>query len=136
MSEIKKINVNGALYDVTGGEVIANPELEGTEPDLTGLQVGDTKYAVAQGGSDNNFVVTFDGNNQQSKTNEEILTAFQSGKLVYFHGDNYSDMLRFAYFDNSEAQYIFNLMYNANNGNDNGIYWDNSTQKFIVQIMA
>ena len=34
-----------------GTEVIANPTLAGTEADLTGLQVGDTKYAVPQGGS-------------------------------------------------------------------------------------
>lgn len=31
--------------------VIANPTLVGTEANLTGLQVGDTKYAVLQGGS-------------------------------------------------------------------------------------
>lgn len=35
--------------DVT--EVVANPTLAGTEANLTGLQVGDTKYAVPQGGS-------------------------------------------------------------------------------------
>lgn len=40
--------------DVTtlgGTEVVANPTLAGTEANLTGLQVGDTKYAVPQGGS-------------------------------------------------------------------------------------
>lgn len=31
-------------------EVIANPELSGDEANLTGLQVGDTKYKVPQGG--------------------------------------------------------------------------------------
>ena len=31
-------------------QVTANPTLAGTEADLTGLQVGDTKYAVPQGG--------------------------------------------------------------------------------------
>lgn len=51
MSDIKKINVNGTLYDVAGGSgVIANPELEGTEPDLEGLEVDGTKYKVPQGG--------------------------------------------------------------------------------------
>lgn len=34
--------------DVT--EVVANPTLAGDEANLTGLQVGDTKYAVPQGG--------------------------------------------------------------------------------------
>lgn len=31
--------------------VVANPTLAGTEADLTGLQVGDTKYAIPAGGS-------------------------------------------------------------------------------------
>ena len=31
-----------------GTEVVANPELAGTESDLTGLQVGETKYKVEQ----------------------------------------------------------------------------------------
>lgn len=34
-----------------GTEVIANPTLAGTEADLTGLQVGNTKYKVPSGGS-------------------------------------------------------------------------------------
>ena len=33
-----------------GTTVVANPELEGTEPDLTGLEVEGTKYKVPQGG--------------------------------------------------------------------------------------
>lgn len=33
-----------------GTEVIANPTLAGTEADLTGLQIGDTKYAIPSGG--------------------------------------------------------------------------------------
>ena len=33
-----------------GTTVVANPTLSGTEANLTGLQVGDTKYAVPQGG--------------------------------------------------------------------------------------
>ena len=32
-------------------EVVANPTLAGDEAELTGLQVGDTKYAMPQGGS-------------------------------------------------------------------------------------
>lgn len=31
--------------------VVANPTMAGTESDLTGLQVGDTKYAIPSGGS-------------------------------------------------------------------------------------
>lgn len=33
-----------------GTTVVANPTLAGTEADLTGLQVGDTKYKVPAGG--------------------------------------------------------------------------------------
>ena len=36
--------------DVSGTTVVANPTLAGTEADLTGLQVGDTKYKVPSGG--------------------------------------------------------------------------------------
>ena len=133
MSEIKKINVNGTKYDIAGGEVVANPELEGTEPNLTGIEVDGAKYKVPGGGSDNTFVVTFDTMGQQSKTNEEILTAFQSGKLVYFYNSGFSDMLRYAWSNNSN--YSFILMYNADDGVDNGIYWDNSTQKFTLRVL-
>lgn len=48
----------GAGIDITDGtisntyaDVIANPILAGTEADLTGLQVGDTKYVIPSGGS-------------------------------------------------------------------------------------
>ncbi len=34
----------------SGATVVANPTLAGTEADLTGLQVGDTKYKVPEGG--------------------------------------------------------------------------------------
>lgn len=42
----------------TSTEVVANPTLAGTEDTLTGLQVGETKYAVPQGGGKtyNHFV--------------------------------------------------------------------------------
>jgi len=46
--------IDSIADDYTGGSggttVVANPTLVGTEADLTGLQVGDTKYAVPQGG--------------------------------------------------------------------------------------
>ena len=42
------------LKDEIGGgtNVVANPTLDGTETALTGLQVGETKYKVPQGGSE------------------------------------------------------------------------------------
>lgn len=38
-----------------GSTVVANPELVGDEPDLTGLEVDGTKYAVHQGGGTTNL---------------------------------------------------------------------------------
>ena len=43
-----------AIYENGGGSgtlVVANPTLVGTEDNLTGLQVGNTKYKVPSGGS-------------------------------------------------------------------------------------
>lgn len=55
-SLVKVINDIADDYEGGGGgtTVVANPILEGTEPDLTGLQVGDTKYKVPEGGSGGN----------------------------------------------------------------------------------
>lgn len=38
------------VIDIINDQIKANPTLSGTEPNLTGLQTGDTKYAVPQGG--------------------------------------------------------------------------------------
>lgn len=43
------VNINGQPYS-PGTEVIANPTMSGSEPNLTGLQVGNNKYKVPQGG--------------------------------------------------------------------------------------
>ena len=43
------ITIDGTVYKVGGTYVIANPTLAGTEVDLEGLQVGDTKYKVPSG---------------------------------------------------------------------------------------
>lgn len=53
---IKTINNNslvgsGNITISEGTNVVANPTLEGSEDNLTGLQVGSTKYKVAAGGS-------------------------------------------------------------------------------------
>lgn len=41
-------------------DVVANPELSGDEPDLTGLLVGETKYKVPQGGDSNEHHIELD----------------------------------------------------------------------------
>lgn len=67
MPKIFKDKNNNVLY--TGyetSEVVANPILAGTEDTLTGVQIGDTKYAVPQGGGSGlyKYVVNyFDSNN-------------------------------------------------------------------------
>ena len=44
------IEIENGVIKNTQDEVTANPTLEGTEPDLTGLQVGNSKYKVSAGG--------------------------------------------------------------------------------------
>ena len=56
-------------------EVIANPELSGDEPALTGLQVGDDKYAVPEGTE----VVA----NPASTGEESDLLRLQVGEVTY-----------------------------------------------------
>lgn len=57
-----------------GTTVVANPELAGTEDDLTGLQVEETKYKIPSGGS-GVLVVTQDENGILNKTWKEITDA-------------------------------------------------------------
>lgn len=51
MSEVIKMHVRETIQTGSGTTVIANPTLVGTEDELTGLQVGETKYKVPSGGS-------------------------------------------------------------------------------------
>lgn len=50
MDALGLIALSGGSSGGGGTEVIANPTLAGTEGDLTGLQVGDTKYKIPSGG--------------------------------------------------------------------------------------
>lgn len=67
--------------------VTANPELAGTEANLTGLQVGNTKYAVSSGSA--GFLVTFTPEKTSNlvykytadKTFGEIFEAFEAGQI-------------------------------------------------------
>ena len=63
--------------------VTANPELAGTEANLTGLQVGNTKYAVPSPGI---FLVDISGETTD-KTYQEIQDAITAGKVIYGHED-------------------------------------------------
>ena len=49
-TDLTKLKVDDTIYGIPEGtNVVANPTLAGTESALTGLQVGDTKYAVESG---------------------------------------------------------------------------------------
>lgn len=67
-----------AVANASGGTTVAaNPTLAGTEADLTGLQVGDTKYKVPEGGGV--LVVHEDENQTLDKTWQEIFDAVSTG---------------------------------------------------------
>lgn len=71
-------------------EVVANPELSGDEPDLTGLQVGETKYAVPQGGGGNNghtLTVQFSSVWENDSPASAQYQAFAVGLLKYSNGN-------------------------------------------------
>jgi len=66
----------GVGEDESGGTtVVANPTLVGTEDNLTGLQVGETKYKVPQGGSTQHYhkVVLLTENTEQYCFGDAIL---------------------------------------------------------------
>ena len=74
------------LKDEIGGgtNVVANPELSGTETVLTGLQVGNTKYAVPHGSGGRMEFVTLnyvlDG--QPHNITQEQATKLQNGAIL------------------------------------------------------
>ena len=73
------------LKDEIGGgtNVVANPELSGTETVLTGLQVGDTKYAVPQGrGSMEIVTLNFVPDGQTHNITQEQVTKLQNGAIL------------------------------------------------------
>ena len=58
-----------AVGNASGGTtVVANPTLAGTEADLTGLQVGDTKYKVPEGGGGGGGVLIVTRNREGAPT--------------------------------------------------------------------
>ena len=73
------------LKDEIGGgtNVVANPTLVGTEAVLTGLQIGDTKYKVPQGGGQMEIVTlnyVLDG--QPHNITQEQATKLQNGAIL------------------------------------------------------
>lgn len=80
--------------EVGGTTVVANPTLAGTEADLTGLQVGDTKYAVPQGGG----IEYVEINNTQGTITQEQATKLQNGAYVKFQEAVLIPMGNYAYY--------------------------------------
>ena len=84
LDEMTALNI-GEQISSSGTNVVANPTLAGTEADLEGLQVGDTKYKV--GGSGGGVVEipldTSGGTTTLTKTGQEILDYISDGKLPY-----------------------------------------------------
>ena len=64
--------------------VTANPTLAGTESALTGLQVGNTKYAVPQPVANSPFILSYDAETDaMDRTYAETMEAFNAGKPIY-----------------------------------------------------
>lgn len=62
--------------------VVANPTLAGTEANLTGLQVGDTKYKVPNGGSSNHlYMITFKCYEESISIISKVSCGFQNKSL-------------------------------------------------------
>lgn len=87
LDEMTALNIGKEISDA-GTTVIANPTLAGTEADLTGLQVGDTKYKVGGTGGGGVMKVTYTYDEEadactSDKTFAEIIAAFNAGGYIY-----------------------------------------------------
>ena len=66
-----------------GTTVIANPTLAGTEADLTGLQVGETKYKVPQGSGGIEYVeLEVTGLITSGTLTQEQMTKLENGAFI------------------------------------------------------
>lgn len=115
---------NENVINNTQDEVIANPTLAGTEANLTGLQVGETKYAVPQGGSDTklyNVDVRIDISPEQSCNGSYITFIFNTLDITDLP-TNFEELVsHLTYNENTKALYIlahlsdFDNVFNKNN---------------------
>lgn len=70
-----------------GTTVIANPELSGTENNLTGLQIGDTKYAVPQGSGGIEYVeLEVTASITSGTLTQEQMTKLENGAFIKIIG--------------------------------------------------
>jgi len=81
LADVGIVVVDDLLEAGGGTNVVANPTLAGTEDSLTGIQIGDTKYAVG-GSSGGGMLVVTDTEGTLDKTAQEIMTAAENGLVV------------------------------------------------------
>ena len=113
-----------------GTTVVANPELVGTEDDLTGLQVEETKYKIPSGGGSGILVVNaevFGDDTTLDKTWKEIydsnfsvlkMLTIDGYAVMYFSGADYiieNNLYTVRYIGSSEAPYL-DFTTNSENG--------------------
>lgn len=123
----KVLGVNNGVWEkvaASGGTtVVANPTLAGTEADLTGLQVGDIKYKVPEGGGGGSGGMLFvtstviDGAPTLDKTYQEIedagFSVFKEEVSGFYH---YSWQSGIGYVEG----YGFSVSYTNQNGQTAG----------------
>lgn len=76
----KNNEVLGTFLENT--DIVANPTLAGTEANLTGLQVGNTKYAVPQGGGSGIGFIEINIDNFDEGQHNVELSAQDFGKIM------------------------------------------------------
>lgn len=85
----KKVIAETADFSDGGTTVIANPTLVGTETALTGLQVGDTKYIVPQGGGGAGIEyveLVVAGDTTSGTLTQEQMTKLENGAFIKITG--------------------------------------------------
>ena len=112
--------------DVT--QVVANPTLAGDEANLTGLQVGDTKYAVPQGGGSQKYAhsVMISGTNSTTGDTFTGVAYFISSDNTAITASNLIEKLIAAGYDATTKIIIFN----------GTIYSGTDTQYYALTYLA
>lgn len=105
-------------------KVEANPELEGTEASLTGLQVGDTKYVVSEG--------TVVNANPELVGGESSLTSIQIGDTKYkVIEKEYQHNIRIVVKDNQSAMPQIDVSFTITNKSNTKINTYTSLRDYL-----
>lgn len=106
-----------------GVNVVANPTLEGTEAELTGLQVGDTKYKAGGGKKLYQYEISY------RNTDSQILT-----NITFILSDELTDLASFRTWLTTNNHTATSNLFYINGGHYKGncayaVYLDNTTIK-------